>query len=117
MSKERKPAEHAIPVNCPDAHKYDGKKVAICVRFTEGTKGLKAEFEVHQYEPDGPQFVSAVVAARLYVEDPLNAFWAFHLSEAHLASIAPASDEKDDVKFVVGLPFQGHPRNRSILFH
>lgn len=117
MRKERKPAEHAIPVNCPDAHKYNGKKVGIRILFTEGEKDLEAEFEVHQYDQNGPQFVMAVVRSRLYVEDSLKDFWAFHLSQAHIASIAPVSDGNGNVEFEVVLPFQGHPRFRSILFH
>jgi hypothetical protein len=106
-----------FPLNCPDAkQKYDRQPAEILVRMDCGIVRLVGKFVVHQYfnDPAHAQYISVHVNGRIYLEDPVDCGWAFHLEESHLASIEPIDDGKDGPVFLVQKEFLGHLQYRSI---
>ncbi len=108
MADIKLPNYKRFPLDCPDARKkYSGKKVAIKLHIAGELKLFLGEFVVHQFKPEGPQYISVHVNGRVSFDDPLDTSgWAFHLSEGHFASIVPVNDKKGEIEFLIQEPFR-----------
>lgn len=92
-----------FPVKCDDANRYDGRNVVFQVEEDGELRPHRGKFIIHQ--TDDGLFVDVEYWESHQILHSTPQGWTVHLSQAHVDSVVPVSDSRQEVEFAIQVPF------------